>query len=277
MKKFAYGVLPLALIVLLGLVGCPEKKPSPTQNSTPTETAAGDDEPEVQAVADIPTIVARPTAGCYILQDNGIMKYVMQLEQYAELMSYGIKEKHTYIYNNENRDDDFIKCRVDNNGEMQDLWILHFNIVENSSLGVVTKTCLLYTKDKIEKLSSDEVKIGDLVLVDNGYSGDMFSKIQVPALKNKEYFIMLSDLSTSPSDVQVAKIFRAAKALNKDSEKQKRQLLQTAVDNFPDNPLITLIYDELNAMDEAAQGQTDGGEKMASDLDENPPTEDYED
>jgi hypothetical protein len=247
MKKMSVLLLPVMIMLLA--TGCPGKKTDTGGQSGSVNTGSGGEtETGGNQMTEIPAIITSSSAGCYTLKKNGSMDWVVQVEQYTQLSSLGEKGAYTYTYKDEERSGEFVKCRVDNNGTMEDLWILGFNVMENASLGVITSTCLLYSKDKMDKITDKEVTMGTIVFMDTVYNSSKFRKIRVPGLGTADFYVQSGDFSMDDQDVQVAMILRAVDNLGEGKEKLKAQLLQDALDSFPSSLLIDLVYGRINEL-----------------------------
>jgi hypothetical protein len=242
MKKF---MLLIPALLVLSLLACP--KPS-KENQATQEGTNGSGETITEEVKTIPALIKfERGAGLYNqIADKKVEFAGNRVEQFDMVGFLGEEKEMTYIENNKEQKGAFSLCRVLVGDDMTDYWIYTENLAYNAKTGTVVSDCLLYSKDKMDKITDKELLRPTLVIVDNDYTNKDFFKIIAPSLSGKTfYYIRKSDLSLTEADIAVTRLYKAAMAFEAGKEKAKIQILESAYNDYPQSSLIDLVETEL--------------------------------
>jgi len=255
----------LTVCLLFSALSC--NKPAPATQPGQEGTASGETgtENSAEEVKKIPSLVKfERGAGLYKqIGDKKVEFSGSRAEQFDEIQYLGEEKKMTYIESNKEQEGVFSRCLVQVGDELVEYWIYTENLAYNTKVGVVVTDCLLYSKDKLDKISDKELKLTDLVIVDNDYFNKDFFKIIAPAISTKTvYYIRKDDLSVTPVDIALARLYKTAMGLGEGKEKAKGQILQSAYNEYSQSSLIYLVESELVSMGilspEGSMGEEDG-------------------
>ncbi|HEY8401252.1 MAG TPA: hypothetical protein VIK89_08325 [Cytophagaceae bacterium] len=134
-------------------------------------------------------------------------------------------------------------------------WINQYLIVPNASVGVATSDVILYKNPDIMSVSSDKVKLGEIIAI-SSEEKDGFSEIFGKEKKVKGYINSKDKISTEPLDLKVAVLYNKAMAA---ASKEEQLAGLKAISEDPSNTpsivysLVSQKLDELmgvNKMDE---------------------------